>query len=124
MLIGKSQKESLVRSCAAMISFIAALMFASAVQAAGYAVDQDFGSPGQEGNFDRIITIAPDVKWVNVTRDEAIKFVDSASGKSFVWRFDTFANVFDLGRVAPTGFLGERHIDVYVGFNPRYNRGG
>ena len=116
--------ESLVRSCAAMIGLIAALVFASAAPAAGDAGNQDFGSQGQDGNFDRVITIAPGAKWVNVTRDETIKFVDAASGKSFVWRFDTLANVFDLGRVAPTGFLGERHIDVYVGFNPRYNRGG
>ena len=123
MLIGKMPIKKLVRSCVAMFGFVAALMFASAVPA-GYAVDQDFGSPGQDGNFDRVITIAPDAKWVNVTRDETIKFVDATSGKSFVWRFDTLANVFDLGGIAPTGFLGGRHIDAYVGFNPRYNRGG
>ena len=124
MLTGKLQIKSLIRSCAAMFGFVAALMFASAVPAAGYAIDQDFGSLGQDGNFDRVITIAPDARWVNVIRDETIKFVDAASGKSFVWRFDTIVGVFDLSRVAPTGFLGERHVDAYVGFNPRYNRGG
>lgn len=98
----------------AVVGLIAALTFASGASAAGYSIDQDFGSQGQDARFGRVITIAPDAKWVNVNRDETVKLIVAPSGKSFVWRFDTPAMMFDLSKVAPSGILSGRRIDVYV----------
>ena len=73
------------------------------------------GEPGDEASAERVITIKPDAKWVNVTEDETVKFVDAATGKSFVWRFDTGRpTVFDLAAVAPADVLGGHHLAAYV----------
>ena len=96
-------------------SLVCALILGSTGHAAwAIPVDQDFGSASDEQNAGRVIKIAPDAKWVNVTEGETIKFIDEASGKSFAWRFDTIVNVFDLGRVAPNGALAGHHVDAYV----------
>jgi len=103
------------RSGSAVVGLVAALTFASGASAAWYSVDQDyFGSQGRDARYDRVITIAPDAKWVNVNHGETIKLVVAPSGKSFVWRFDTPAMVFDLSKVAPSGILSGRRIDAYV----------
>ena len=103
------------RSGTAVVGLVAALTFASGASAAWYSVDQDyFGSQGQDAHFGRVITIAPDAKWVNVNYGETVKLIVAPSGKSFVWRFDTPAMVFDLSKVAPSGILSGRRIDAYV----------
>ena len=94
-------------------------MFISAASAAGIPIDRDFGSASDERYANRVITIAPNAKWVNVTQDEIIKFVDASSGKSFAWKFDTIVRVFELSSVAPDGILSGHHVDAYVAENPR-----
>ena len=104
-----------VNLIAAVRGFIFALTLGLAGQSAfAVPVDQDFGSPGDEANAERVIKIAPDAKWVNVTEDETVKFVDEASAKSFVWRFDTIVAVFDLNRVAPADVLAGHQVKAYV----------
>lgn len=103
-----------LHSGTAVVGLVAALTFASGASAAGYSIDQDFGSQGQDARYDRVITIAPDAKWVNVTRGETVKLIVAPSGQSFVWRFDTPAMMFDLSKVAPSGVLSGRRIDAYV----------
>ena len=104
----------------AIVGLVAALSFASSgASAAGYSPDQDLGRPGQDNIFERVITISPTAKWVNVNRDETIKFIDAASGKSFVWYFKTPAMRFDLAKVAPAGILSGRHVVAYVGISQR-----
>jgi Heavy-metal resistance protein CzcE len=98
---------------------VAAFIYISTASAMGIPVDRDFGSVSEEKYANRVITIAPDAKWVNVTQDEIIKFVDAATGKSFAWTFDTIVRVFDLGSVAPDGILSGHHVDAYVAVNPR-----
>src|SRR3954467_14348427 len=93
--------------CALMLGFTAHPSFA-------VSVDQDFGSVSEERNAERVIKIAPDAKWVNVTEGETVKFIDEASGKSFAWRFDTIVAVFDLSRVAPAGVLAGHRVDAYI----------
>ena len=88
------------------------------------SVDQDFGSSSEEASAERVIKIAPDAKWVNVTEGETIKFIDEASGKSFAWRFDTIVAVFDLSRVAPAGVLAGHHVDAYVATSYRRQNNG
>ena len=101
------------------IAAVSGLIFALTLGLAGQPafavpVDQDFGSPGEEANAERVIKIAPDAKWINVTEGETVKFVDEASGKSFVWRFDTIVGVFDLNRVAPADVLAGHQVKAYV----------
>lgn len=80
------------------------------------------GDPGDEASVQRIITIAPDTKWVNVAQDETVKFVDANSGRSFVWRFDTPTwTAFDLSIVAPAGVLNGHHLTAYVAQSPDEN---
>src|SRR5258706_15932067 len=88
----------------AVTSLLWGLTMASAGNVAlAVPIDQDFGSASEEKNAERVIKIAPDAKWVNVTEGETIKFIDEASGKSFAWKFDTIVAVFDLNRVVPAG---------------------
>ena len=109
----------LFRSGAAIFGFTAALTFTSGAVAAEYSLDQDLGSLGDDKVFERVITISPNARWVNVNRDEIIKFIDAASGKSFVWNFKTPADKFDLSKVAPAGILSGRQVIAYVGVSQR-----
>ena len=111
--------ERLLHSATSTVGLVAALTFASATLAAGYSLDQDLGTPGHDNVFQRVITISPTARWVNVNRDETVKFIDASSGKSFVWYFNTPADRFDLGKVAPAGILSGRQIVAYVGISQR-----
>ncbi len=107
--------KRLFLSGTAIVGLVAALTFASGAAAAGYSLDQDLGSLGSDNVFNRVITISPNARWVNVNRHEIVKFIDAASGKSFVWYFNTPAPKFDLSKVAPSGILAGRRVDAYVG---------
>ncbi len=111
--------KRLFHSATAIVGLVAALTFASVGAAAGYALEQDLGSLGSENVFERVITISPNAKWVNVNRDETVKFIDASSGKSFVWHFKTPADRVDLSKVAPSGVLSGRQIVAYVGPSSR-----
>ena len=65
-----------------------------------------------EDPYDRVITITPQTKSVNVNQGESVKFVDTATGLSFVWRVDTNNFEVDLAKVAPVG-IG-RNVKAYV----------
>ena len=108
-------KKSMVSTLA-----LAGLFSASLAGAAG--VPQFVGEAGDSRAVDREITIQPDAKWVNVRNGETVKFKDVASGKSFVWHFDTPTwAVIDLAAVAPRGALGEAHLVAYVAQDPYTN---
>lgn len=97
----------------------AALIAFSTTTFASYMIETDTGNPGTDKSYSRTITISPSAKWVNVNRDESIRFVDAATGNSFVWHFDTRASTLDFGKIAPAGFLGGRMITAYVGRSAR-----
>ena len=111
--------KRLFHSGSAIVGLVTALTIASGALAAGYSLDQDLGSLGHDNVFERVITISPNAKWVNVNRDESVKFIDASSGKSFVWQFSTRATRFDLSKVAPAGILSGRRIDAYIGDSRR-----
>ena len=100
----------------------AMLTLTSGASAVGYSSDQDLGSPSPDNIYERVITISPNAKWVNVNRDETVKFIDVSSGKSFVGHFKTPLMKFDLTKVAPAGILAGRRIDAYVGISQRVGR--
>ena len=113
--------KDFIRSGTVAFSVVASLMIAPAALAIESGAGKYIGEPGDSNSFDRVITIAPNAKWVNVTRGETIKFVDASSGQSFVWRFDTPNwTMVDLGAVAPDS-LGGRHVSAYVANSPDDN---
>src|SRR5690349_3634203 len=95
------------------------LAMAACTTPGAYNAATDFGTAGQENIYDRVITISPTTKWVNVNQDETIKFIDAESRRSFVWYFNTPAMKIDLEKVAPTGMLVGRHVEAYLGYGPR-----
>jgi Heavy-metal resistance protein CzcE len=102
-----------MKSSLKIIALAAGLIGSTAVFAAGTPM---YIGEAIDGATDaqRVITIKPDTKWVNVRENEVVKFVDAASGKSFVWDFDTGRDVaFDLSKVEPA-ILGGHHVAAYV----------
>jgi len=88
----------------------AALNIASSAFAAVSSRDLLGESYDRPGTYERSITIGPNTKWINVNAGEIVRFVDQASGKSFIWKFGTVAKGdggyrFDLTTVAPPGIL-------------------
>jgi hypothetical protein len=92
---------------------VAAAVLASSAWAV-YSPRDDLGSAADGAdNYSRVIVIHSGTKSVNVDRGEMVKFVDTATGRSFVWQFDTAAFTVDLERAAP-GALGGQHVTAYV----------
>ena len=90
-----------------------AVMLAAGTAAAQYSPNDVPGAPGQENVYTREITVRPDTKYLNVHGDEVIKFVDSASGRSFVWNFNTLADRISMSRIAPPGMFSGSNIVIY-----------
>ena len=102
-----------------VMAVCAAVLLTVGTASAQYSPNDDPGTPGQENVFNRVITIHPSTKHVNVNGDEIIKFVDSTTGRSFVWNFNTEADTIQLSRIAPTGMFGGRSITIYRGLSQR-----
>lgn len=100
---------------------IAALASIMAAAGMAQAMAPHYGSATQAGAAEREIRIEPGTKWVNVNRNETVRFVSTASGKSFVWKFDTLGTPsFDFGQIAPNGVADQQRIRVFVAPDPRY----
>ena len=87
--------KSFVRNGITAVGLAAALAIGSSAYAAG-----DTGGDAVGDSFtDQTIKITPATKSVGVYRDETVKFIDTSTGESFVWYFDTAKPVvaFDLG---------------------------
>jgi hypothetical protein len=98
---------------------VAVVMHVASAAPTGVPVDRDFGRVTAENYAERTITIKPETKWVNVTQDETVGFIDASTGRSFAWTFDTIVRVFGLSAVAPDGILSGHRVDAYVAVNPR-----
>ena len=89
----------------------AGLMIASSAFAIALPSTQDFGRAADGDAFaDRVITLTPQTQSVGVYRNQTVKFVDAASGRSATWRFDTVTTAFDLEQIIP----GAGHVKTYV----------
>jgi hypothetical protein len=106
--------KKMIRFTAAAAAVAAALTMASTASAVGYNPSLDFGDQGLSGQYNRVIKISPATKVVNVAQGEMVEFVDTATGQSFVWNFDSESPPFDLTTVAPAGVLDGQHVTVYV----------
>ena len=92
----------------------AAVILAVGTAAAEYSPNDDPGTPGQDNIYNRVIAIQPNTKYVNVSGDEMIRFVDSTTGRSFVWNFNTTAYTTNLSKIAPAGTFAGRNIVIYL----------
>src|SRR3954467_2027879 len=67
-----------------------------------------------------VITIYPDTRWVNLSPDDQVKFVDAKTGASFAWEFDTpDSATIALSSIAPSGFESGKNARIYVA--PRFH---
>ena len=117
--------KAIIRITAAAAAVAAALTITSTASAGFSVRDPIVAPPGaaltmaspSTDTYNRVITITPDTKVVNVSQGEYVKFVDTATGQSFVWDFDSDNPEIDLATVAPTGVLGGQHVMAYVQVN-------
>ena len=91
----------------------AAVMLAAGTAAAQYSPSDAPGAPGQENVYTRVITVRPDTKYLNVFGDEVIKFVDSETGKSFVWNFNVLVDRINMSKIAPAEMFSGSNIVIY-----------
>jgi hypothetical protein len=78
------------------------------------------GTPVTEGRVDRVITIAPGTRVVNVDENQIVRFVVHGSGgsdESFMWQFNGARSVISLAAIAPDGVV-THPVNVYVGPDP------
>ena len=108
---------------------IAASVAAFTIASPTFAMVSGGDSHGQSYDsaniYQRSITIRPNTKYVNVNAGEIVRFVDQASGKSFIWKFggvtrDDGGYSFDLATVAPRGIVNGA-VTAYVGPELRGN---
>jgi hypothetical protein len=106
----KSKLAKAVAVSTLLMSFAGANAFAQVADPYGVAADR--ASPERE------IVVSPTTKHVNVNQGEVVKFV--SEGKSFTWKFDTFAQrPFEMQKIAPKDFV-HSNPTVYLGANPLY----
>ena len=75
-----------------------------------------FGSPAGSLAYDREIVLGKDTTSVTVARGETVRFLISATGREFRWRFDTLKSVdsFPLSNIVPTDVQANPNVKVYV----------
>ena len=99
---------------AANAGLTAALMIASTAFAIAIPSTRDFGLHAEGAFVDRVVMLTLETQSVGVYRNQTVKIVDAASGRSFIGRFDTLNIAFDLDQIAPGGVAGAGHIKTYV----------
>ena len=102
--------KNIICAGAAFLTF----MMASLVSAQGVELAPLLKKTEGAEVYNRIITITPNTKWVNVHNGERVKFVDTGSGQSFIWNVDTFEYRLDLATVAPDRVLNGRRVLAYI----------
>ena len=95
--------KSIIRKGTTAVGLAAALAIASTAYAA-----PDRGGDAVDGSFvDQTVKITPATKSVGVFRDETVRFVDTSTGESTSWYFDTALPVVSLN-------IGGHPIKAYV----------
>ena len=95
--------KSFIRNGTTAVGLAAALAIASSAYAA-----RDTGGEAVDGSFtDQTIKITPATGSVGVYRDETVRFVDTSTGESTSWYFDTALPVVSLN-------IGGHPIKAYV----------
>ena len=85
----------------------AGLAAALTIASTAYAAPDRGGDPVDGSFVDQTIKITPATKAVGVYRDETVRFVDTSTGETGAWYFDTALPVVTLN-------LGGHPIKAYV----------
>ncbi len=106
--------KSIIHRSVTGVFAAAVLAIGSSAFASGSLGSLNTGEPADSSAYARVIVITPTTKSVDVEQDEVVKFVNTATGKSFVWDFDTasWADI-DLSTIAPPGVISA-HVKAYV----------
>src|SRR5205085_2410933 len=82
----RTAMKTAIRATAAA-GLAAGLMIASSAFAIALPSTQDFGRAADGAFADRVIMLTPETQSVGVYRNQTVKFIDAASGRSATWRF-------------------------------------
>lgn len=82
--------------------------------AANAASDDLLGDVVSAEEATRTIVVTPEMKYVNVSKGETVRFVDN--GQSFAIHFDGVRQAFTLNQLAPAGSL-DHSVMAYVAPN-------
>jgi hypothetical protein len=77
------------------------------ITSTAYAAPDQGGDPADDSRADQTIKVSPSTKSVTVHRNETVKFIDTSTGQSFSWYFDTAQPVVDLS-------VGGHEVKAYV----------
>ena len=81
------------------------------VDSGGRVVARD----GTVVRYDREIMLGPNTRSITVNRDEIVRFTVPATGRSFVWRFNTGQDVsFPLANITPPDVPASPDVMVHV----------
>jgi hypothetical protein len=98
-------------------TLLALALSLSALSAMAAPAASILGQPEPVTAGNRVITITPDTKYVNITGGQTVQF--NSGGKSFAWDFNGPIYSFNLNRVAPPGTL-DHTVIAYVAPDPLY----
>ncbi|WP_424193702.1 CzcE family metal-binding protein [Ampullimonas aquatilis] len=100
-------------------SLLALTLLSAALQAhAAFSVKSPLGSRIDGAVVDREIQIDKNTHWVNVQKNERIRFVNADTGKSFQWQFDTLDHpIIVLKNILPAA-TDNMNVKVFVGTSP------
>lgn len=95
--------------------FIVLALLGSAVQsAAAFAVTNPLGHTIGDSFVEREIKINNSTNWVNVQKNERVRIVNTETGKSYQYQFDTLGHpIIELSSILP-GASNNKMAKVYV----------
>lgn len=97
-------------------SLLALALLGTAVQStAALAVTNPLGHVIGDSYVEREININHATNWVNVQKNERVRIINTETGKSFAYQFDTLDHpIIELSRILP-GISNNKMARVYVG---------
>lgn len=100
--------------------FFITLLCAACVSPGGRPRIDLWGDPASPATATRTIVIRGNVRYVNVTGGEIIRFI--VDDQTFAWNFNSSQEIppFDLKLIAPPDFFIDHRVLVYVAPNPLY----
>ncbi len=108
------------------LGIIAAASFLAAPARADVGANDLQGTALEQGAMvDRVISVEPGTRWVNVDQGETVQFAVNGQGgpRQFVWRFDGLGDQVNLNDIDRSAAL---NVPIYVNqtINPLHALGG
>jgi len=108
----------------AIAGAVAAIVLSGSALAEPVGLETLLGEPAAADTpVDKVITIEPGTRWVNVTQDDTVKFIvhgNSGAEKSFTWHFASPRFAVDLSQIAPQGMI-DHSVLAYLAHDPLFD---